>query len=58
MSLNPYGDSTNVAIEANVKTSIQATVEFSGKLDIVINNAGLGTNQRSWEEVIRVNVPG
>jgi NAD(P)-dependent dehydrogenase (short-subunit alcohol dehydrogenase family) len=49
---------TNVAVEEDVKTSIKAALDSYGKLDIVINNAGLGADYPSWEEVIRVNVQG
>ena len=49
---------TNVAVEEDVKTSIKAALDSYGKLDIVINNAGLGANYPSWEDVIRVNVQG
>ena len=49
---------TNVAVEEDVRASIEAALDSYGRLDIVINNAGLGADYPSWEDVIRVNVQG
>ena len=49
---------TNVAVEEDVRASIGTALDSYGRLDIVINNAGLGADYPSWEEVIRVNVQG
>ena len=49
---------TNVAVEEDVRASIQTALDSYGRLDIVINNAGLGADYSSWEDVIRVNVQG
>jgi NAD(P)-dependent dehydrogenase (short-subunit alcohol dehydrogenase family) len=41
-----------------VRASIEAALDSYGRLDVVINNAGLGADYHSWEDVIRVNVQG
>ncbi|CAI9098766.1 OLC1v1035472C1 [Oldenlandia corymbosa var. corymbosa] len=59
-----YGDVTN---ESDIKTAINRTIEKHGKLDIMINNAGiiddlkpniLDNNLSDFEQVMRVNVAG
>lgn len=49
---------TDIANEGDIKAAIQAAIDSFGKLDIVMNNAGLGANDPSWEDVIRVNAQG
>ena len=49
---------TDVAVEESVRASIETALDSCGTLDIVINNAGLGADYPSWEDVIRVNVQG
>ncbi len=49
---------TDTASEADVKTAIAATVEAWGRVDIVVNNAGIGGGQYSYEQVIVVNEHG
>ena len=41
-----------------MKGAIQAVVDAWGKLDIVVNNAGIGGPQYTWEQVIAVNENG
>lgn len=48
-------DTTN---EADVKSAIEATASAWGKVDIVVNNAGIGGPQYTWEQVIAVNESG
>ena len=48
-------DTTN---EEEVKAAIRATVEAWGRVDIVVNNAGIGGQQYSWDQVIAVNESG
>ena len=48
-------DTTN---EEEVKAAIRATVEPWGRVDIVVNNAGIGGQQYSWDQVIAVNESG
>lgn len=48
-------DTTN---EADVKAAVEATVSAWGHLDIVVNNAGIGGPQYTWEQVIAVNESG
>jgi NAD(P)-dependent dehydrogenase (short-subunit alcohol dehydrogenase family) len=49
---------TNVAKEEDVRAVVQVAVERFGKLNIVMNNAGVRANYSSWEDVIRVNARG
>jgi NAD(P)-dependent dehydrogenase (short-subunit alcohol dehydrogenase family) len=44
--------------EDDVKSAIQATVEAWGCVDIVVNNAGIGGPQYSYDQVIAVNEHG
>ncbi len=48
-------DTTN---EEDVKGAIKATVEAWGRVDIVVNNAGIGGPQYTWDQVIAVNESG
>jgi NAD(P)-dependent dehydrogenase (short-subunit alcohol dehydrogenase family) len=48
-------DTTN---EEDVKAAIQATAEAWGRVDIIVNNAGIGGPQYSYEQVIAVNEHG
>jgi NAD(P)-dependent dehydrogenase (short-subunit alcohol dehydrogenase family) len=49
---------TDTTSEADVKAAIEATVSAWGKLDIVVNNAGIGGPQYTWDQVIAVNESG
>jgi NAD(P)-dependent dehydrogenase (short-subunit alcohol dehydrogenase family) len=49
---------TDTTIEADVKSAVEATVGAYGKVDIVVNNAGIGGPQYTWEQVIAVNESG
>lgn len=46
----------DVAKEADVKQAIEAAVEAFGKLDIMVNNAGVA--QKDWDTTIAVNLSG
>jgi NAD(P)-dependent dehydrogenase (short-subunit alcohol dehydrogenase family) len=56
----------DVSKTADVKNAIQATVDTYGKLDILINNAGVmqkmapvhETSEDEWERVININLKG
>ena len=48
-------DTTN---EEEVKAAIRATAGAWGRVDIVVNNAGIGGQQYSWDQVIAVNESG
>jgi NAD(P)-dependent dehydrogenase (short-subunit alcohol dehydrogenase family) len=49
---------TDTTSEEDVQAAIQATVEAWGQVDIVVNNAGIGGPQYTWEQVIAVNEHG
>lgn len=49
---------TDTTSEEEVKAAIRATVEAWGRVDIVVNNAGIGGLQYSWDQVIAVNESG
>jgi NAD(P)-dependent dehydrogenase (short-subunit alcohol dehydrogenase family) len=49
---------TDTTKEDDVKAAIQATAEAWGSLDIIVNNAGIGGPQYSYEQVIAVNEHG
>jgi NAD(P)-dependent dehydrogenase (short-subunit alcohol dehydrogenase family) len=49
---------TDTTKEDDVKTAIQATAGAWGRVDIVVNNAGIGGPQYSYEQVISVNEHG
>ena len=49
---------TDTTKEEEVKAAIEATAEAWGRVDIVVNNAGIGGQQYSYEQVIAVNEHG
>ncbi|RSM79506.1 SDR family NAD(P)-dependent oxidoreductase [Kibdelosporangium aridum] len=59
------GFEANVTDDAQVKTAVEAVVERFGRLDIVVNNAGIGAigdvtanDDDEWLRVLDVNVVG
>jgi NAD(P)-dependent dehydrogenase (short-subunit alcohol dehydrogenase family) len=44
--------------EADVKAAIAAAVEEHGRLDVLVNNAGIAGMERTWDQVIAVNLSG
>ena len=61
-----YGVVVNVAKEADITKMFDETIEKYGKVDIVVNNAGVGDNMQAaanvednvWERVMSINVEG
>jgi NAD(P)-dependent dehydrogenase (short-subunit alcohol dehydrogenase family) len=49
---------TDTTSEDDVKTAIAATAGAWGRVDIVVNNAGIGGQQYTYEQVIAVNEHG
>ena len=49
---------TDTSQEADVQAAIQATAEAWGQLDILMNNAGVGGPQYTWEQLIAINQTG
>jgi NAD(P)-dependent dehydrogenase (short-subunit alcohol dehydrogenase family) len=49
---------TDISNEEDVKAAIAATVAAWGQLDVMVNNAGIGGPQYSWEQVTAVNQNG
>lgn len=49
---------TDTTSEDDVKAAIAATVDAWGRLDIIVNNAGIGGPQYTWEQIIAVNETG
>ncbi len=49
---------TDTTSEEDVKGAVQAVVDAWGRLDIIVNNAGIGGPQYTWEQVIAVNESG
>jgi NAD(P)-dependent dehydrogenase (short-subunit alcohol dehydrogenase family) len=49
---------TDTTSEDDVKAAIAATVAAWGSLDVMVNNAGIGGMQYSWDQVIAVNQNG
>ncbi len=56
----------DVRVEAEVKAAIDATVDRFGRIDVLVNNAGVGTAKRpfqeqgwdDWERILDVNLKG
>ncbi len=69
-SIKQYGEQAtfvpcDVADSAQVKNLVQAAVEKFGRLDIMVNNAGIGSfgditelTDEAWQKVIAVNLSG
>ena len=61
-----YGVVVNVANEADITKMFDETIKKCGKVDIVVNNAGVGDNMQAaanveddiWERVMSINVEG
>ncbi|HEY5640840.1 MAG TPA: SDR family NAD(P)-dependent oxidoreductase [Dehalococcoidia bacterium] len=49
---------TDTTSEEDVQGAINAVADAWGKVDIVVNNAGIGGQQYTWEQVIAVNETG
>ena len=49
---------TDTTSEEDVRGAIQAVVDAWGKLDIVVNNAGIAGPQHTWDQMIAVNETG
>ncbi|HUF54824.1 MAG TPA: glucose 1-dehydrogenase [Dehalococcoidia bacterium] len=49
---------TDTTSEEDVKAAIQSTADAYGGLDIMVNNAGIGGPQYTWEQIISVNERG
>lgn len=70
LDLNPsgtphFGTECNVASDASVRAAVDAAVRHFGRLDVVINNAGIGAqgdvtanDDAEWHRVFNVNVLG
>ncbi|TLY12455.1 MAG: SDR family NAD(P)-dependent oxidoreductase, partial [Nitrospirae bacterium] len=56
----------SVADEAHVRSAVSETVRTFGKLNVLVNNAGIGsfgktlheTDDATWEELLAINVTG
>lgn len=65
-SLEAFGVKVDVSKEADVQKMIDETVEKYGRVDIVVNNAGVGDNMQAaanvedevWERVMNINLNG
>src|SRR5699024_1519523 len=61
-----YGIIVNGAKEADITKMFDETIEKYGKVDIIVNNAGVGDNMQAagnvednvWERVMSINVDG
>jgi NAD(P)-dependent dehydrogenase (short-subunit alcohol dehydrogenase family) len=49
---------TDTTVESDVKSAVEAVASAWGSIDIVVNNAGIGGPQYTWEQVIAVNETG
>ncbi len=49
---------TDASREEDVKAAIAATVDGWGRLDLLVNNAGITAIEHTWDEVIAVNLSG
>jgi NAD(P)-dependent dehydrogenase (short-subunit alcohol dehydrogenase family) len=49
---------TDTSQEGDVQSAVAATVQAFGRLDIMVNNAGIGGPQYTWDQVIAVNESG
>jgi NAD(P)-dependent dehydrogenase (short-subunit alcohol dehydrogenase family) len=49
---------TDTTSEEDVKSAVQSVVDAWGRLDITVNNAGIGGPQYNWEQLIAVNQNG
>jgi NAD(P)-dependent dehydrogenase (short-subunit alcohol dehydrogenase family) len=49
---------TDTTSEDNVKAAVQSVVDAWGRLDITVNNAGIGGQQYTWDQIIAVNQHG
>jgi NAD(P)-dependent dehydrogenase (short-subunit alcohol dehydrogenase family) len=44
--------------EDDVKAAIASAAEESGRLDVLVNNAGIAGMERTWDQVIAINLSG
>ncbi len=49
---------TDTSREEDVKAAIAASVDAWGRLDVLVNNAGIIAIEHTWDEVIAVNLSG
>lgn len=65
-NLQAFGVKVDVSKEADVQKMVDETIEKYGRLDIVVNNAGVGDNMQAaanvedevWERVMNINLNG
>jgi len=65
MGVKAVGKSTNVTDSAAMKKMVEEVIEEFGKVDIMVNNAGitrdgllLTMDEKQWDQVINVNLKG